>query len=62
MSPYGAPQRYFSTHFGLPTSPKSTLRVLLVPLFGQSQKENSANFALTEFYEVGSEVRLVAGA
>jgi hypothetical protein len=34
---YGAPERYFSTHSGLLTPPKSTLRVLLVPLFGQSQ-------------------------
>src|SRR5215217_5611279 len=33
--PYGAPERYFSTHFGLPTPPQSTLRVLFVPLFGQ---------------------------
>ena len=34
--PYRAPQWHFSTHFGLLTPPKSTLRVLLAPLFGQS--------------------------
>src|SRR5215217_3628202 len=42
--PYGAPERYFSTHFGLPTPPQSTLRVLFVPLFGQ--------FLEREFYEL----------
>jgi hypothetical protein len=43
--PYKAPQRSFSTQFGLLTPPKSTLRVLLVPLFGQSQKVNSPRLA-----------------
>jgi hypothetical protein len=50
--PCKAPQRHFSTHVGLLRPPKSTLRVLLVPLFGQSRKGNSANFAITEFSEV----------
>src|SRR5215217_3439861 len=43
--PYGAPEQYFSTHFGLPTPPQSTLRVLFVPLFGQFQKEDSTKFS-----------------
>jgi hypothetical protein len=58
VQPYGPPKRYFSTYFGLPTPPKSTVRALLLPLFGQFQKVNSANFAVTEF----SAVRLRACA
>ena len=52
--PYKAPQWHFSTHFGLLMPPKSTLRVLLAPLFGQSRKGNSRklDFLFTAFYEV----------
>ena len=52
--PYGAPERYFSTHFGLRTPPQSTLRVLFVPLFGQFRKGNSAklNFRYHDFCEL----------
>jgi hypothetical protein len=40
--PQGPPKQYFSAHFGLPTPPESTLKALLVPLFGQFQKVHSS--------------------
>jgi hypothetical protein len=45
VKPYGAPEWYFSAHFVFPTPPKSTLKALLGPLFGQFQKVNSQKFA-----------------
>src|SRR3712207_275443 len=50
-SPTDHPRAYFF----LPIPAKFTLGALLVPLFGQFRKRNSANFAFAEF----SEVRLV---
>jgi hypothetical protein len=45
-TPYGPPKRYFSDHFGLRIRPKFTVRALFIPLFGQSQKKNSAKFTV----------------
>src|SRR5215207_2929501 len=56
--PCGSPQRGFSVHFVLRIPAKSTIGALLVPLFGQFRKGNSANFACTGFSEVGQAPRV----
>jgi hypothetical protein len=41
-----------STHFGLLIGAKSTLGALLIPLFGQFQKDNSRNFLFCMFSQI----------
>ena len=50
MWPCGPPKRYFSAYFDLRVAAKSTLKALLVPLFGQFRKGNSPKVARFMFF------------